>query len=155
MDPSEEPADAACDESGGEGISKLWRGIFVFGFFSLVALTTVGALMRVSSLESEVETRAIIKAAEPLCVALDAFAKQHGHPPASLQELVPEFIAQLPPLRPQDDPGFEYQTGKEAQWTLTIWGGGFQYTRNAIEEPWFISADHSENYPRDTWLPLE
>ena len=151
LEPSEEPAGTA----GGEGPSKLWLGVLLFGFFSLVGLTTLGALMRVSSLKAETLTRAMIQAAEPLCAAIDSYARQQGRAPRSLELLVPDFTPELPPLRPKDDPGFEYQAGEEALWTLTIWGGGFEYTRTSIDQPWFISADHDGAYPRDSWLPIE
>lgn len=47
---------------------------------------------------------------KPLIVAIQAFEQRHGHPPESLQALVPEFIVSVPSTGMKAYPNYEYST---------------------------------------------
>ncbi|QDV09272.1 hypothetical protein Poly30_48290 [Planctomycetes bacterium Poly30] len=103
------------------------------------------------------ETLEFLQATEPLCLAIHAYAEQHGRSPASLDALVPEFIAELPPRRPPADPGVRYSNGEGRAWRLSVWSGGAfgcEYARTSTSEPWYIVGDYDMNYPREEWIAV-
>ena len=103
------------------------------------------------------EVLSLIRGAEPLCSAIEAYAEERGESPTSLDLLVPDFIADLPPLRSEADGGFRYKGGGTADWRLSFWlGGAFgtEYARTSTSEPWYIVGDYDEDYPREQWIPI-
>jgi hypothetical protein len=138
-----------------KGLSNGQFAIMLLGLFSLVGVATVGALVRVTRSESEVEARALIRASGPLCAAIDAYAVQSGRSPESLETLVPDFVTELPPLEVSSDTGFRYQGGETGAWRLSIWGGHYMYERTSVEEPWFVTGDADVSYPVSGWRPFE
>ncbi len=99
----------------------------------------------------------MIRNAEPLCVALEAYTEHHGESPSSLDRLVPQFIAELPPPKPGAEVELRYKGGGNTQWRLSFWvGGSFgtEYARTTTSEPWYIVGDYDEDYPRERWIPI-
>lgn len=129
--------------------------ILLLGLFTLVGAAVVGTLVRVTRSESEVEARALIRAAGPLCTAIDAYVVESGRSPESLEALVPDFVSELPPLEVDSDTGFRYQGGDTAAWKLSIWGGHYMYQRTSVQEPWFVTGDADVSYPPSSWRPFE
>ncbi len=160
-DPSEAPVDDVPAASGadwdwdwGDGHKSCCVGCFFFCILGLVVVVFAMARSEARSEGVRVDTLAMIRAAEPLCVAIDAYAEQHGRSPASLDVLVPGYVSELPPCRPADNPGFWYEGGKAITWKLTIWGGDYEYTRTSMDEPWFVTGDYDEDYPRERWRAI-
>jgi hypothetical protein len=58
----------------------------------------------------------------PLVEAISKFSKEKGHPPSSLQELVPEYLASVPDTGMGAYPKYEYEVGGEArEWDNNPW----------------------------------
>ena len=153
IDLSDELADAE-EEGKDRGLSNCWLAILLFGFFSIAGITTLMALVRSTRPKSESETRIMIRASEALCFAIDGYTQQHGHSPKALEALVPDFMAELPDLRSELGSEFVYQGGETGEWSLSIWGGSYEYTRISIDEPWFVTGTYNQNYDRDEWRPM-
>ncbi len=152
---AEERAENDTGNDTEKGISNGLLAILLLAFFTLAGLATIGALVRVTQVESEVEARALIRAAGPLCAAIDAYSLRTGRSPEALDVLVPGYVSELPPLHGDAEIGFRYQGGEGAAWCLSIWGGHFMYERSSVEEPWYITGDLDQSYPQGSWLPFE
>lgn len=77
----------------------------------LCSASYLGAIYLAVGLGSEVRTKAFHRLAErskPLVQAIHAYEAKYGHPPASLQTLVPEFISAVPSTGMGAYPGYKY-----------------------------------------------
>ena len=136
-------------------------GCFKGSSYGCLFLIAVGFALvianMVSSARVEMASLTMIRAAEPVCVAIEVYAERYGRSPSSLEQLVPEFIAELPPCRPAADIGFRYKGGETMHWRLSHWSGGAfgcEYARTSIDEPWYIVGDYDEDYPRERWIAV-
>ena len=63
---------------------------------------------------------------EPLVQAIKNYESQHASPPSSLDELVPDFLSEIPNTGMGAYPEYEYKVGEEAQkfaqdeWCLVV-----------------------------------
>ncbi len=55
----------------------------------------------------------------PLVNAIKQFEVQRGHPPATLEDLVPDFLPEIPKTGMKAYPDYQYYVGKTAR----QWGG--------------------------------
>lgn len=63
----------------------------------------------------------LIDHGEPLVFAIHEFAAQHGRPPESLEELVPQYIAAIPLTGNGSFPKFRYVVGEPAAYDGNPW----------------------------------
>jgi hypothetical protein len=64
---------------------------------------------------------------QPLVRAIKSFEKDHGRPPATLKDLVPKYLASVPPTGMSAYPTYDYFTGADAMdrfagnpWVLSV-----------------------------------
>ncbi|MEM6572155.1 MAG: hypothetical protein AAF957_27315 [Planctomycetota bacterium] len=67
-----------------------------------------------------------IRAAVPIKAAIATFTERHGHPPESLDRLVPDLLETVPPTTLASAPRFEYES-RDGDGTLFIWWGSDRY----------------------------
>jgi hypothetical protein len=63
----------------------------------------------------------VVEQGEPLASAINEFATRNGHPPDSLDELVPQYIAAIPSTGVGANPEFQYMVGKQDQFDGNPW----------------------------------
>jgi len=134
------------------GIIGILAGLFVaFGFliaciglafeklrpFSLIYIASavslfIGMLLG-GSLSDRIRTHALAQLAErskPLVTAIKNYDRKYGHPPGSLDALIPEFMSQIPTTGMGISPNYQYSSftngycyGKNT-WTLEVYSPG-------------------------------
>lgn len=74
--------------------------------------------------------RQVATSAQTLVRAIEAFERDNGRPPANLNEIVPRYIATIPPTGMRGYDGWDYLQGPDAQafddntWVLRLHTGG-------------------------------
>ena len=102
-------------------MSKVTRYL-LFGALLCIAvwLTWGGFSYRPTTL-SQTEKEQQIASAQPVIVAIRAYQKDHGNPPAKLTDLVPYYLPYLPQLSHSLCVGHDYLYAVEpSQWRLAI-----------------------------------
>ena len=72
--------------------------------------------------------------------AIERFAADQRHPPRSLDELVPKYLASLPTTGLRAHPKFQYQTERESPWVEGPW-------ELSVDVPWGLSFDKFFYWP--------
>jgi hypothetical protein len=117
-----------------------------FGWFALcvtsVALAVTG--MRIGARIREDAFQRLAVRSAPLVAAVNSYQAKYGVPPAKLDDLVPEFMAEVPWTHFGAYPDYKYLPGPDAQ----EWGGN----------PWVLYVDCGKggfNWDRFLYLPLQ
>jgi hypothetical protein len=84
------------------------RGIIAASYSVLVMVATPMGVVLHTSLEQITERRLSARG-EPLIDAIVAFSNDHGRPPKSFTELIPNYIKEMPGTSLHDYPTFEIQ----------------------------------------------
>lgn len=108
--------------------AKILLGSLVFVVSSFVGLK-VGHFIRMNAFH-RLAVRSV-----PLIDAIEGYTDKYGGPPNSLEELVPEFLTEVPTTGIKAYPRFLYFSGEEAakyesnRWALTVFtpSGGFNF----------------------------
>ena len=83
---------------------------------------------------------------EPLVTAIHSFAENEGRPPVDLQELVPQYIAEIPKTGMPAYPTYRYSTGTN-RWDGNPWVLYVNCTSGGINFDMFLYFP-LQNYPR-------
>ncbi len=98
------------------------------------------------------EFRRLADRSAPLVEAIQAYDQKHRQPPKSLNELVPEFLPEVPKTGMGAYPEYEYKTGESS-------------AKNFQGNPWILVVDTPigvinwdqfmyfplQNYPKEGW----
>jgi hypothetical protein len=118
--------------------------------FSLGGL--LGALcgMFIGSFGRWAGVQAFVQRSETVVRAIHEYEREHGQPPADLQQLVPQYLAAIPSTGMGAYPHYEYHCGDDAYW---------RFRKNpwalSVNTPlWGINFDMliylpNQNYPKD------
>ncbi|HXF48942.1 MAG TPA: hypothetical protein VNL73_05910 [Verrucomicrobiae bacterium] len=102
-----------------------WKIVFR-GLLTTVVLTLL-ALATMIYLNSSLRDRAFKRAADHAEIVVDAikrFERYEGHPPDSLKDLVPKYLAAIPKTSLQSYPEFEYERFQDSGGSLIWWDLG-------------------------------
>jgi hypothetical protein len=88
-------------------------------FLIALGLTLIFALsVKISNLVIEARLANAVENAAPLIAALKNYEKETGHPPSSLQSLVPKYMAAIPQTGIGNPTDFQYSLSKKHRWYL-------------------------------------
>jgi hypothetical protein len=86
---------------------------------------------------SGAEIEEVIARAKPLIVAIKAYDAGQGHPPTTLQDLIPKYIEAIPSTGLAETPAYSYSVGSKGprSWWLSVRVGGGGFFRQMRYDP--------------------
>jgi hypothetical protein len=96
--------------------SRVAASLSLLVALACLSVAVVPASVRISSLARRASVRNLAEHADPLVGAVSHFALETGHPPSSLQELIPQYLSAIPNTGLRGCPYFAYEAldGEEA-----------------------------------------
>ena len=121
----------------------------------LPTLCLVALLVNASCGPSKAEIAAVIDRAAPLVRAIRAYESDAGRPPASLNALVPKYLAAVPTTGLDASPSYDYtvRPGRPPRWDLMVHvaGFGFKHMRYDPRREYEIPVTEL----RDGWVMID
>jgi hypothetical protein len=128
-----------------------WRKRAIRPFLAALVYVVIGYTCAILAIEARRSAfHDLTESSRPLIRAIHRFEETNGHPPANLEQLVPDYLSTIPNTAPDVYPSYRYFSGKD--------GNGKRVEELHHGNPWVVHIvvpDWLTNWRAVTYYPLQ